>query len=341
MNIDEKYMQMAIDLARRAEGLTNPNPAVGAVVVKKGKVVGKGYHKRCGLPHAEVLALKDAGARAKGATLYVTLEPCDHFGRTPPCTGAIVRSGISKVVMAMKDPNPVNNGRGIRRLRSRGIKITTGVLEAKARALNKPYLKFIATGMPFVTVKVAQSIDGKIATRTGESKWITSSDARSFVHDLRSRVDAVMVGSNTAVKDDPLLLTRSPRGRQPLRVVVDSRSRIPKDARIFSRTDESPVIIATSNKRGSKVNLKELLKRLGAMGVIHVLVEGGGELIGSFVEERLVDQFLFFVAPKIIGGRSALTSVEGSGIRHLAEALQLKDIKVSRFKNDILIQAEV
>lgn len=339
MTIDEKYMRMAINLARRAEGLANPNPAVGAVVVKDGKVIGKGYHKRCGLPHAEVLALKDAGLRAKGATLYVTLEPCDHFGRTPPCTGAIVRAGIKRVVMAMKDPNPINNGRGTRRLVKRAIKTATGILQEEAKALNRPYVKFITTGMPFVTVKVAQSIDGKIATKTGESKWITSDDAREFVHDLRAKVDAVMVGSNTAIRDDPLLLTRSPKGRQPVRVVVDSRGRVSGDARVFSRTDESPVIIATARKRGARVDLKGLLKKLGEMGIIHVLVEGGGELIASLVEKRLADQFLFFVAPKIIGGRDALTSVEGVGIKHLSESLALKDLKIRKFKRDILIEA--
>jgi len=341
MTIDEKYMRMAIDLARRAEGLTNPNPAVGAVVVKKGKIVGKGYHKRCGLPHAEVNALKSAGSRAKGATLYVTLEPCDHFGRTAPCTGAIVRAGIKKVVMAMKDPNPINNGRGTRRLIRCGIKTVAGVLEKEARALNKPYIKFITTGMPFVTVKAAQSIDGKIATKTGESKWITSDDARKFVHDLRAKVDAVMIGSNTAIKDDPLLLSRSPKGRQPVRVVVDSMGRVPKEARVFSRMDESPVIVATAGKRGGRVDLKELLKKLGEMGIIHVLVEGGGELIASLVEKRLADQFLFFVAPKIIGGRDAKTSVEGVGIKHLSESLALKDLKIHKFKRDILIEASV
>ncbi len=340
MTIDEKYMHLALKLARRAEGLTNPNPAVGAVIVKDGKVVGKGYHKRCGLPHAEANALKDAGSRAKGATLYVTLEPCDHFGRTPPCTGAIARAGIKKVVMAMKDPNPINNGRGTRRLIRHSVKTATGVLHEEARELNRPYVKFITTGMPFVTVKVAQSIDGKIATRTGESKWITSGDARKFVHDLRAKVDAVMVGSNTVIRDDPLLLTGSPKGRQPVRVIIDSRGRVPKEARVFSRTDESPVIIATAGKRGARVDLKKLLKKLGEMGIIHVLVEGGGELVASLVEKRLADQFLFFVAPKIIGGKDAKTSVEGDGIRYLSESLMLKNLKVRKFKKDILIEAE-
>ena len=341
MNIDEKYMSLALNLALRAQGLTNPNPAVGAVIVKNGKIIGKGYHKRCGLPHAEVLALKKAGASAKAATLYVTLEPCDHFGRTPPCTDAIIRAKITRVVIGMKDPNPVNNGKGIRKLNNHGIKTTVGVLSDDAKALNKPFIKFMTTGMPFVTVKMAESLDGKIATRTGDSKWVTGEDSRRWVHELRGRVDAVMVGANTVRKDDPGLISKLPGRKQPARVIVDSDGKIPKSARIFSTADISPVFIAATRSGHGRIDLRDLLKKLGAMGMIHILVEGGGELVASLVEKRLVDEFLFFIAPKIVGGRDALTAVEGYGISKMSQALVLKNMKVKKFKKDILIEARV
>ena len=346
MNRDELYMSMAINLARKAEGLTSPNPMVGAVIVKNNRIVGKGYHRMCGLAHAEVEAISDAGRRAKGATMYVTLEPCDHFGRTPPCTQTIIENGIRKVVIAMKDPNPINSGRGTRRLKGNGIKIKSGVLENKARNINKPYIKFITTGFPYVTVKIAESIDGKIATRTGDSKWITSLAARSYVHDLRAKSDAVMVGVNTVIKDDPSLLSKTSKHNQPVRIIVDSHGRTPKNAKIFSTAERSPVIIATvKGKRGcevsGRVDLRCLLKELAGMGIINILVEGGGELVGSLVEEKLVDRFLFFIAPKIIGGRSAVTSVEGCGIAKIKDAMELKGLKIKKFGKDLLIDAEV
>lgn len=340
MNADEKYMRMALGLARRAEGLTSPNPLVGAVIVKRGKVIGRGYHKRCGLPHAEVNALKDAGDKARGAVLYVTLEPCNHFGRTGPCTDALMEAKIKRVVIGMKDPNPLNNGRGIKKLHSRGIKISVGVLENEAKELNKPFIKFITTGMPYVTVKMAESLDGKIATKRGDSKWITSEDSRRYVHRLRARADAVMVGANTAIKDDPALLSRNSKGKQPVRVIVGNIDKMARNARIFSTAGKSPVYIAAP-KRGGRVDLKDLLRKLGKMGIMHLLVEGGGELVASLVEKRLVDEFLFFIAPKIIGGRDALTPVEGGGIERMSQALILNKMKIRKFKKDILIEAEV
>lgn len=327
---DEKYMRIAIRLAKKAEGRTSPNPIVGAVIVKNNKIVGAGYHKKCGLPHAEINALLKAGKKTAGATMYVTLEPCDHYGRTPPCTDAIIRSGIKKVVVGMRDPNPVNNGRGIRKLRSNRIKVETGVLEKEAADINKPYIKFITTGLPYVTVKVAQSLDGKIATRTGSSKWISSEDSRRYVHDLRSKVDAVMVGANTVIKDDPSLLSRSSKGRQPVRIIVAAKTKIPKKAKIFLDLDRSPVVI-----------VKSMLEALSQEGVTNILVEGGGELIASLVEKKLVDRFLFFVAPKIIGGRDAKTAVEGLGISDIKEAIDFKNVTIKKFKKDILIEAEV
>ena len=362
MNTDEIYMRKAIRLARTAWGLTSPNPVVGAVIVKGAKIVGSGYHKRCGMPHAEINALKEAGPKAKGATLYVTLEPCDHFGRTPPCTDAVIKSGIKKVVMGMKDPNPVNNGKGIKKLRANGIKTVIGVLEKDATRINRPFIKFITKNIPYVTVKVAGSLDGKIATRSGDSKWITSEDSRRYVHRLRGRVDAVVVGVNTVIKDNPMLISRASGARQPSRIIVDSRLKTPLSSRLFSNIEISPLIIATTKNisgrkrmpyekkgarilslkaKGSRVDLKALLKALAGMEMTHLLVEGGGELIWSFIEEGLVDEFLFFMAPKIIGGKDAVTAVEGNGFGRIKEAVVLKNLKIKHFKEDILIKAEV
>ncbi len=364
MNKDERYMQMAIDLAKKAEGRTNPNPLVGAVIVKSGRVIGKGYHKKAGDAHAEINALQQAYPKAAGGTLYVTLEPCDHFGRTPPCTDAIINSGITKVAISMKDPNPINNGRGIRTLRRHGIDVRTGILAEEARSMNTPYIKFITKKMPYVTVKVGQSLDGKIATRSGDSRWITSEDSRRYVHALRSTVDAVMVGANTALKDDPMLTSRLPgsKARQPMRIVVDEALSLPLNAKIFSNVYRSPVLIATSRrepaariasyeKRGARVlvvkskkglvDLKELFAILGAEGVMHLLVEGGGELIASVMEEGLADRLLFFIAPKVIGGRSAKTSVEGDGVEKVADALPLQNVRIRKFGKDILIEADI
>lgn len=360
MTIDERYMRIAIDLAKKAEGMTNPNPIVGAVIVKDGKMVGKGYHRGAGLPHAEVNALRQAGKKAEGATLYVSLEPCDHFGRTPPCTDAVIRSGIRKAIIGMKDPNPVNNGRGIKKLKRNGISTKAGVLEEEARAINKPYTKYITTKIPYVTIKAAQTLDGKIATRTGDSRWITSDEARQYVHELRRKVDAVMVGAKTVIKDDPLLTSRASKGKGPLRIIVDSRLRTPLGARLLSSVDRAPVLIAAIKKypriklyekkgaevlvvksRRGMVDLRDLLKRLGEIGIAHIMVEGGGELIAGFLEEGLADKLLFFIAPKIIGGRDAVTSVEGEGLARIKDAVMLKTMKIKRFGEDILIESEV
>jgi len=342
MNTGNKYMAHAIALAKRAEGMTSPNPIVGAVIVNKGRIVGRGYHKRAGLAHAEINALRQAGARAKGATLYVTLEPCDHFGRTPPCTDAIIKSGIKRVIIAMRDPNPANNGSGVRKLNRHGVKTEVGLLAGHAKEINEPYTKFITKNIPFVTVKVAQSLDGKIATRSGDSRWISSDDSRRYVHELRRRADAVMVGANTVRIDDPLLLSRLSRGKQPVRVIVSGRSGIPSTAKVFSGQDRAPVMVVRPEGRyGKKVNLKKLLSTLARKGITNILVEGGGELIASLLKEKLVDRFLVFIAPTIIGGRDAKTAVGGRGIEKIKDALKLKNISVKRFKEDILIEARV
>lgn len=368
MNIHERYMRLALALARRGEGMTSPNPAVGACVVKRGRVTGRGYHQRAGGPHAEVRALEDAGSSSRGATLYVTLEPCDHFGRTPPCTKAIIESGIRTVVVGVRDPNPLVNGKGIRTLKRHGIRVLVGVLKGEAESLNRPYNKFVSTGMPYVTVKLAESLDGKIATKKGDSKWVSSASSRKLVHRLRSRVDAVMVGANTVLRDDPLLTAR-PCGRVrhrtrpgPLTVIVDSALRTPLSARLFSRSGYPSLLFATTlraskakvdavrkagaevlcmgSKKG-RVDLRGLLSELARRKIVHVLVEGGGELAASLFEGGLADRILFFIAPKIVGGRRAVTSAEGEGSETMDGATRVRNMHFRKSGEDILVEGEV
>lgn len=363
---DKKYMRMVLKLAVRAKGKTSPNPLVGAVIVKSDRIIGKGYHRRAGKPHAEINALDMAGRRAKGATLYLNLEPCAHFGRTPPCTKRIISSGIKEVVVAMIDPNPLNCGRGIKELRKAGIEVKVGVLEKEAKKINEAYIKYITTKWPFVILKTAMSLDGKIATKTGDSKWITNESSRRYVHRLRSEVDAVLVGIETVLKDDPRLTSRikDPGSRipvrNPTRVVVDSGARIPLGARVLNK--EAPTIVATTRlaskrkikaleKKGAKVlvirekdkrvNLKDLLKRLGELEITSLLVEGGGRINASFLENGLVDKVLFFIAPKIIGGKEALTPVEGEGIKRIKDTIKLRNISVRRFGEDVLVEGYI
>ena len=333
-------MHVAINLAKKGEGRTSPNPIVGAVIVKNSRIIGMGYHKKAGMPHAEVNALNAAGKAARGAALYVNLEPCDHFGRTPPCTDAIIKSGIKRVVVGMKDPNPLNNGRGIKKIKSYGIEVTTPVLEKEAESINKPYIKFITKKMPYITVKVAQSLDGKIAAKTGDSKWISSEDSRRYVHRLRARADAIMVGANTVLKDDPELISKVTACRQPVRIIVDGSRRIPVSAKIFSN-NQHPVILASSICGSSKkADLAVLMKALAKLGIINIIVEGGGELIAGLIEKGMVDKLLVFIAPKVIGGRDAITAVEGVGCARVKDAANFNIVNVRYFKKDILIEAE-
>ncbi|MBT9132483.1 bifunctional diaminohydroxyphosphoribosylaminopyrimidine deaminase/5-amino-6-(5-phosphoribosylamino)uracil reductase RibD [candidate division NPL-UPA2 bacterium Unc8] len=353
---DERYMKAALRLAVKGRGYVSPNPMVGAVIVYDGQIVGKGYHKKAGLPHAEINALKESGEAAKGATLYVNLEPCNHQGKTPPCTDKIIEAGISKVVVAMEDPNPLNSGEGFRRLKSAGINVKTSILENEARQLNEAFIKFIKTGEPFITAKIAMSLDGKIATRTGESKWITGIKARKYVQKLRSEVDAILVGINTIIKDDPGLKAGN-RKEKPIRIILDSQARIPLKARVLTGRPKTMIAItkyATISKinelkktgaevlitgeKGGKIDLKELMKKLGKLGVTSLLLEGGGEVLSSALSARVVDKALFFIAPKIIGGRDAPTTVGGEGIKSISEAVSLKRIKVRRFEEDVLIE---
>jgi len=363
---DKEYMRAALKLAVRAKGKTSPNPLVGAVIVKDNRIIGKGYHRRAGEPHAEINALNMAGERAKGAILYLNLEPCAHFGRTPPCTKKIIFSGIKKVVVAMIDPNPLNCGRGVKELRKAGIEVKVRVLEKEAKKINEAYITYITTNKPVVILKTAMSLDGKIATKTGDSKWITNESSRKYVHKLRSEVDAILVGIETVLKDDPRLTARiqDPGSkipvRNPIRIVVDSRARIPLGAKVLNQ--KAPTIVATTKsaskrkiealkKKGAKVliikakdrkvNLKELLKRLGGLEITSLLVEGGGRINASFLENGLVNKVLFFVAPKIIGGEKATTPVEGGGIERIKDAIKLKNISIKRFEEDVLIEGYV
>lgn len=362
MDADEKYMSRALKLAERGKGQVSPNPLVGAVIAKKGRIVGQGYHVQAGLPHAEIIALKEAGKRAKGSTLYVNLEPCSHFGRTPPCTEEIIGSGIKKVVIAMKDPNPLNSGKGISRLKSAGIEVTTDILEDKAQRLNEAFSKFIIRREPFVVMKIAASLDGKIATSTGQSKWITGKEARQYVQELRREADAILVGINTVIKDDPWLTIRSNRRgkksqRHPLRVVVDSQARIPLRAKVLkgsartivatTRYADKVKVKALENKGakvlivGSKkkrVDLVKLMRELGKLNIVNLLIEGGGEINASAFASRLVDKAIFFLAPRIMGGREAPTAVEGKGIKRISQAIPLHNLTIRKVGDDLMVE---
>lgn len=361
--IDRHYMQMALELAARARGRTSPNPMVGAVVVKDGQVIGQGYHAWAGEPHAEVLALRAAGEAARGATLYVNLEPCCHYGRTGPCTDLVISAGIKRAVVAMEDPNPVVAGRGIKCLRSAGLTVTVGVLAAEAARLNEVFIKYITTKMPFVVAKVAMSLDGKIATRSGKSRWITGPAARFYGHQLRDWYDAVMVGVGTVLADDPSLTTRLPgtSGRDPVRIVLDSAARTPPGARVLARHPAARTVIATttgaSSERlaalqqagahvlvagdGPRVDLVELMKELGRQEITSVLIEGGAEVHGSALAAGIVDKVAWFIAPCIIGGRAAPGPVGGAGVEEPDQAVLLEQVAVNRFGSDICIEGYI
>lgn len=362
----ERYMARALALARSARGRTWPNPMVGAVIVNAGRVVGEGYHTRAGGPHAEVEALRAAGPRARGATLYVTLEPCNHVGLTPPCCEAVRAAGIAQVVMAMKDPHPRTNGRGMQCLRRAGIRVISGILEKDARALTADFARRVRANRPWVIAKIAQSLDGKIATRTGESRWISSAASRQVVHRLRHQVDALVVGINTVRQDNPALSARGPHGSraprgntQPLRVIVDSHLTISPSSRCVSGASAQVVVATTARqprrcaalqRRGvdvmvfppvkGRVPLERLFRALKQRYQVEtLLLEGGGELIGSALESRLVDRLLWMVAPMIIGGRLATPAVGGTGARHLRDAVQLEGMRWRRAGQDLIIEA--
>lgn len=354
---DEDYMYEALRLAKHALGRTSPNPLVGAVIVREGRIIASGWHRQAGTAHAEIHALQMAGELARGAVLYVTLEPCSHYGRTGPCAKAIVAAGVRRVVIAMQDPNPLVAGKGIAILQAAGIEVVCGVLENEARRLNEVFLKWITTKMPFTVLKMAMSLDGKIADAGGASEWITNAESRQAVHELRDQYDGILTGIGTVLADDPQLTARLPEGNghNPLRIVADSRARIPLDARILTDGQAKTLIAVTQAaptekvaalrasgaevvcvNEGPEVDLHKLFQYLGQHEVTSLLAEGGGEMSFSLLKAGLVDKVCAFIAPKIIGGRAALTPVEGSGFP-LAEAVYLTDTHWDDFNGDLCI----
>lgn len=357
----EDFMRIAVNLAKKGLGKTSPNPVVGAVVVRHDRIVGKGYHKMAGLNHAEINALNDAKELAEGGDLYVTLEPCSHYGRTLPCTTSIIEKGIKRVFIGMKDPNPLVNGRGIRRLKRSGIEVKTGILENLCQSINKPYTKYIKTGMPFVTLKLGASLDGMIATPTGDSKWLTSDASRRYVHNIRSSTDAVMVGIGTVLKDNPLLTVRV-KGRKnlkknPIRVVVDSHLKTPLNAEVLN-LEEAKTIIATTRYADKKkfkqilalgaeviivdlkdgvVDLKKLILELGRRDITSILIEGGSKIAAGALKQRVVDNIKIFYAPILLGG-DGMPLFASLEIKGLKEAVHLRDVRFKRIGTDMLFE---
>jgi diaminohydroxyphosphoribosylaminopyrimidine deaminase/5-amino-6-(5-phosphoribosylamino)uracil reductase len=361
---DRHFMNMALDLAAKGQGFTSPNPMVGAVVVKDDQVVGRGYHKIAGGSHAEVNALEAAGEFAKGATLYVTLEPCNHTGRTPPCTRKILELGVARVVAAMKDPNPKVAGNGAEFLKQNGVQVTTGICEAQAQKLNEAFVKYVHTGRPFVMAKCAATLDGRIATRTGDSKWVTGESARRYVHQLRHETDAIMVGINTIRNDDPSLTTRLPgsQGSDPARVILDTHLSISPDARVLRQASAAPTILVAGppvagnkkrafEKAGARVievvlendliDMNALMEQLGAMELTSLLIEGGSQVLASAFNRAVVDKVFFFYAPKILGGDDGVPICSGPGAELMGECIGIRDIAVRRLGDDVLIEGYV
>jgi diaminohydroxyphosphoribosylaminopyrimidine deaminase/5-amino-6-(5-phosphoribosylamino)uracil reductase len=353
-------MKLALRLAARGAGLVSPNPMVGAVVVRDGEVVGQGWHHRYGEPHAEVMALRAAGSLSRGATLYVTLEPCNHQGKTPPCTEAVLAAGVKRVVAATPDPNRTVSGGGAAYLRDKGIQVELGLLAEEVRCLNEAWFTWVETGLPLVIAKAACSLDGKIATRTGDSKWLTGEAARAFGHRLRHECDAILVGIGTVLADNPQLTSRRSRqhGRDPIRVVLDSRLRLPISAHLLHLSSPAPTWVACTAaapaekiqalkslgadvlvlpEKEGRVALEPLLQELGCRQVQSLLVEGGAEVLGAFLDQRLVDKFYFFYAPKILGGKEAYPAVAGRGVANLSEAHQARDLSLRRLGPDLLV----
>lgn len=356
--MDETYMRLALNLAEKGRGVVNPNPMVGAVIVKNGIIIGQGYHEKYGDSHAEVNAFKDAIEDTCGATLYVNLEPCSHYGNTPPCVDKIIEKKIKRVVIGILDPNPLVAGRGVKRLKEAGIEVRVGVLEKCCFRLNEIFMKYISIKEPFVIMKTAMSLDGKIATTYGESKWITGETARENVHNLRKNVMGIMVGVNTIIKDNPELTCRVEGGKNPIRIILDSSLRIPlnskvivdgKSRTIIATTEEAKkdkidilvdhgIEVVTISSLNGQVNLQELMTKLGEMNIDSILLEGGGTLNFSAIKAGIVDKVQIYISPKFIGGEIAKTPVEGIGIRSLQEAYRAENITTTMVGEDILIE---
>jgi diaminohydroxyphosphoribosylaminopyrimidine deaminase / 5-amino-6-(5-phosphoribosylamino)uracil reductase len=355
--IDRRYMRMACRLAEKAAGRTSPNPMVGAVLVRDGKIIGAGFHQFAGGDHAEIVALKKAGEKARGATLYINLEPCNHYGRTPPCTRSLIAAGIKEVVVGMKDPNPLVSGKGLRALARAGIKVRTGVLQEECRVLNEAFIKFITRGVPFVTLKLAASLDGKIATASGDARWISCEESRATVHLLRNRYDAVLVGAGTVIADNPQLTCRMPGGRDPWRIILDARLRIPLGAEFLRQRGSEKNIVVTSDtgptgkiralkKLGATVwrlpahegavRWLPLLKKLAKTGIASVLIEGGATTAAGALKEKVVDKMLLFYAPKLLGGDGRYM-IDSLGVEHVKQSVMLRNLKIQKSGADLLV----
>ena len=365
-NNDEYYMKKTLKLAAQGEGYTSPNPLVGAIVVKDGEIVGEGYHKKAGEPHAEVHALNQAGEKAKGATLYVNLEPCCHLGKTPACSLKIINSKISRLVVAMEDPNPVVAGKGIKDLEEAGIEIKTGVLEQEAKELNEIFIKYMSEQEPFIYLKTGQTLDGYLATRTGDSRWVTNEEARKYGHQLRHKVDGILVGVGTVISDNPRLTTRleEKEGKDPIRIVLDSKLRTPLEANIINEESESPTFIITTeeydrekytklNKKNNlniivlpkdengRIELHHLLKELYQEEITSILIEGGGKVNHSFLKSGLIDKVYCFIAPKLLGGNDGISSFNGPGVEKMNNAYELENIEYEMLDGNLLCKGEI
>jgi diaminohydroxyphosphoribosylaminopyrimidine deaminase/5-amino-6-(5-phosphoribosylamino)uracil reductase len=358
---DERWMKRALRLAEKGKGRTSPNPMVGAVLIKDDKVVAEGYHAKAGEPHAEMIVLRKAGEEARGATLYVNLEPCTHHGKTPPCVPVVIEAGVKRVVIGIEDPNPLVDGKGVEALTRAGVDVEIGILEKECRRLNEAFCKYIVTKEPFIILKVAATLDGKIATRNGESQWITGEASRRFVHRLRDQVDGVIVGIGTVLKDDPMLTARIRGGKDPYCVILDSRLRIPEDAQLVKISPARTIVATTElaprerveklekkgvrvlifNSRQGRVDLKPCLSKLGEMGMITLLVEGGSQLNGSFLDQGLIDKIIFFLSPKMIGDPQAPGIFGGHGVINLKEAILLSELKMRKIAEDVLLEGYV
>jgi len=361
---DRDYMRLALELAGKGRGMVSPNPLVGTIIVKNGKVVGRGYHLKVGEAHAEINALWEAKDEALGATLYVNMEPCCHYGRTPPCIDRIIQAGVKRVVVGMEDPNPLVSGKGIHALREAGIKVEVGILAEEAKKLNEIYLKYISTGLPFVILKVAMSLDGKIATRGGESKWLTGEESRHLVHRLRSEVDAILVGVGTILVDDPELTVRGVESqRNPWRIILDSTLRIPPKAKSLEKRGEEKTVVATTSKasldnvsrlrdqgilvwvfepdENGKVDIGEVVKEAGKNGLSSLLIEGGSKVNASALKNRVVDKFFFFITPKIMGDGGSIPAIGDLEILKLEEMIELSNVEIQKLGNDFLISGYI
>ncbi|AUO15608.1 bifunctional diaminohydroxyphosphoribosylaminopyrimidine deaminase/5-amino-6-(5-phosphoribosylamino)uracil reductase RibD [Clostridium taeniosporum] len=357
----EEYMDLALELAKKGIGKVNPNPLVGAVIVKDNEIIGTGYHEQYGGKHAEVNAIKNATKAVEGSTIYVTLEPCSHYGKTPPCVNLIIEKKIKKVVIGMLDPNPLVSGKSIKKLKENNIEVVVGVKEKECKKLNEVFIKYITSNLPFVVLKSAISLDGKIATTSGESKWITSKEARRDGHLLRNKLSAIMVGINTIIKDNPELTCRIENGRNPIRIIVDSTLKISLDSKVIKNNDNLTIIATTRyankskkekllnanirvievNDKDKKVDLKELMRFLGNLKIDSVLIEGGGTLNFSALEEDIVDKVRFYIAPRILGGETSKSSIGGKGFYRLSDTVKLKDLTYEKLSEEIVIDGYV